>query len=56
MDAESFGPEALSEVFIFEKRTPAAIPATSKPQQTPVPGYWKFPNDLLWMCKALAWL
>lgn len=39
MDSESFGPEALSEVYIFEKRTPAAIPATPKPQPASVPGY-----------------
>ena len=40
MDAESFGPEALSEVQILEKMVPAAIPATPKPQPVPAPGYY----------------
>lgn len=38
MDAESLGPEALSEVQILEKRIPTALPATSKPQPAAVPG------------------
>lgn len=40
MDAESFGPEALSEVQILEKRIPTAIPTTPKPQPVPTPGYY----------------
>lgn len=49
MDAECFGPEALSEVQILEKRVPAAVqpamqaampsPATPKPQSSPMPGF-----------------
>ena len=41
MDAEAFGPEALSEVQILEKRMPTALPATPKPQPAPMPGYYK---------------
>lgn len=37
MDAESFGPEALSEVQILEKRIPTALPATPKPQPATTP-------------------
>ena len=40
MDAESFGPEALSEVQILEKRMPTAIPSTPKSQPAPMPGYY----------------
>jgi len=39
MDAEAFGPEALSEVQILEKRIPTAISATPKPQPASAPGY-----------------
>jgi len=38
MDAETFGPEALSEVQILENRVPSAMPATPKPQPKPLPG------------------
>lgn len=46
MDAESFGPEALSEVQIFEKRIPTPIPSAAKPQSTPVPGYYQTNFDM----------
>ena len=46
MDAECFGPEALSEVQIFEKRTPTPIPSAAKPQSTPVPGYYQTIFDI----------
>ena len=41
MDAEAFGPEALSEVQILEKRIPTAMSATPKPQSASVPGQIK---------------
>ena len=41
MDAEAFGPEALSEVQILEKRIPTAVSATPKPQSASVPGQIK---------------
>lgn len=55
MDAECFGPEALSEVQILEKRVPAAVqpampsPATPKPQSSPMPGF-DFNFSLVLLC------
>lgn len=45
MDAESFGPEALSEVQIYEKRIPVSHSSTSKPQPTPVPVAQQQPKE-----------
>lgn len=45
MDAESFGPEALSEVQILEKRIPSAISATSKPQSASAPVVQQQPKE-----------
>ena len=56
MDAESFGPEALSEVQILEKRTPsvvqAAMPATLKAQSSPMPGFG-FVLDNAILCRVI---